>query len=38
MIEKPMRIKVKPEYEDIPDFEVLVYSPNDYERKRVQPG
>ena len=29
MIEKPMRIKVKPEYEDIPDFEVLVYSPNE---------
>lgn len=29
MIEKPMRIKVKPEYEDIPEFEVLVYSPNE---------
>lgn len=29
MIEKPVRIKVKPEYEDIPEFEVLVYSPNE---------
>ena len=29
MIEKPMRIKIKPEYEDIPEFEVLVYSPNE---------
>ena len=29
MIEKPMRIKVKPEYEDIPEFEVPVYSPNE---------
>lgn len=29
MIEKPMRIKVNPEYEDIPEFEVLVYSPNE---------
>jgi predicted nucleotidyltransferase component of viral defense system len=29
MIEKPMRIIVKPEYEDIPEFEVLVYSPNE---------
>ena len=29
MIEKPIRIKVKPEYEDIPEFEVLVYSPNE---------
>jgi len=29
MIEKPMRIKVKPGYEDIPEFEVIVYSPNE---------
>ncbi len=29
MVEKPLRIKVKPEYEDIPEFEVLVYSPNE---------
>ena len=29
MVEKPMRIKVKPEYEDIPEFEALVYSPNE---------
>ncbi len=29
MVEKPIRIKVKPEYEDIPEFEVLVYSPNE---------
>jgi len=24
-----MRVNVKPEYEDIPEFEVLVYSPNE---------
>ncbi|MCZ7400801.1 MAG: nucleotidyl transferase AbiEii/AbiGii toxin family protein [Candidatus Methanoperedens sp.] len=29
MVEKPQRIKVKPEYEDITEFEVLVYSPNE---------
>jgi len=28
-IEKPHRINVKPEYNDIPSFEVLVYSPNE---------
>jgi len=29
MVEKPLRMNVKPEYEDIPEFEVLVYSPNE---------
>lgn len=29
LIEKPKRINVKPEYNDIPSFEVLVYSPNE---------
>jgi predicted nucleotidyltransferase component of viral defense system len=29
MVEEPMRMNVKPEYEDIPEFEVLVYSPNE---------
>ncbi len=29
MVEEPLRMNVKPEYEDIPEFEVLVYSPNE---------
>jgi len=29
MVEEPLRVNVKPEYEDIPEFEVLVYSPNE---------
>lgn len=29
LVEKPLRMNVKPEYEDIPEFEVLVYSPNE---------
>jgi len=29
MVEKPLRMNVKPEYEDIPEFEVFVYSPNE---------
>lgn len=29
MVEKPLRMSVKPEYEDIPEFEVLVYSLNE---------
>jgi predicted nucleotidyltransferase component of viral defense system len=29
LIEKPLQINVKPEYDEIPPFEVLVYSPNE---------
>lgn len=29
LIDKPLQINVKPEYDNIPSFEVLVYSPNE---------
>ena len=36
MVEKPIRMKVKAEYEDIPEFEVLVYSPNEILVEKVR--